>query len=48
MSATGDLAVSPFKFVVSEEVMRQLIANGQIATQYVDLEGKMNILEEYI
>ena len=25
------------KFVASEEVMRQLIANGQIATQYVDL-----------
>ena len=26
------------KFVASEEVMRQLIANGQIATQYVDLD----------
>lgn len=27
------------KFVASEEVMKDLIQNGQIATQYVDLEG---------
>ena len=27
------------KFVASEEVMRQLIENGQVATQYVDLQG---------
>ncbi|MGL5715071.1 MAG: phosphoribosylformylglycinamidine synthase [Paraclostridium sp.] len=27
------------KFVASEEMMKQLIANGQIATQYVDLDG---------
>ncbi len=27
------------KFVASEEVMRELIANGQIATQYVDFNG---------
>ena len=27
------------KFLASEELIRQLAANGQIATQYVDLEG---------
>jgi len=27
------------RFYASEEVARQLIANGQVATQYVDLEG---------
>ncbi|MGL6105851.1 phosphoribosylformylglycinamidine synthase, partial [Romboutsia sp.] len=27
------------KFVASEEVMRELIANGQVATQYVDFNG---------
>ena len=28
------------RFVVSDEMLRKLIANGQIATQYVDLNGK--------
>lgn len=28
------------KFVASDEVMRSLIENGQIATQYVDFDGK--------
>ena len=28
------------KFLASEELVKQLAANGQIATQYVDLEGK--------
>lgn len=28
------------KFVASDEVMKQLIANGQIATQYVDFNGE--------
>ena len=28
------------KFLASEELIRQLAANGQIATQYVDLEDK--------
>ncbi|MGL5507867.1 MAG: phosphoribosylformylglycinamidine synthase, partial [Paraclostridium sp.] len=27
------------KFVASEDMMKQLIANGQIATQYVDVDG---------
>lgn len=27
------------RFVASEEVLKELIANGQVATQYVDLEG---------
>jgi phosphoribosylformylglycinamidine synthase len=27
------------RFVANDEVMKQLIANGQIATQYVDFEG---------
>jgi len=28
------------RFLASEELIRQLAANGQIATQYVDLDGK--------
>jgi phosphoribosylformylglycinamidine synthase len=28
------------KFLASEELIRQLAANGQIATQYVDLKGE--------
>ena len=28
------------RFLASEELVRQLAANGQIATQYVDLDGK--------
>lgn len=41
----GDEFVIPIshgegKFVTSDEVMKELIKNGQIATQYVDLEGK--------
>ncbi len=28
------------RFVISDELLSQLLANGQIATQYVDLEGK--------
>ena len=40
----GDEFVIPIshgegKFVASDEVMKELIKNGQIATQYVDLEG---------
>ena len=27
------------RFVASEEVINELIANGQVATQYVDLQG---------
>ena len=29
------------RFLASEELIRQLAANGQIATQYVDLDGKV-------
>ncbi len=29
------------RFIASEELIRQLAANGQIITQYVDLEGKV-------
>ncbi len=40
----GDIYTVPIshgegKFLASEELVRQLAANGQIATQYVDLEG---------
>ncbi len=40
----GDIVNVPIshgegKFLASEELIRQLAANGQIATQYVDLEG---------
>lgn len=43
--SVGDEFIIPIshgegKFVASEEVMKELIKNGQIATQYVDLEGK--------
>ena len=31
------------KFVASEETMKELIKNGQIATEYVDLEGKASM-----
>ncbi len=42
---TGDIVSVPIshgegKFIASEELIRKLAANGQIATQYVDLEGK--------
>ena len=47
----GDVFTCPIshgegRFVASEEMIAQLAANGQIATQYVDLEGKpsMDIL----
>lgn len=31
------------KFVATEEVMKELIKNGQVATQYVDLEGNASM-----
>ncbi|MBO5564757.1 MAG: phosphoribosylformylglycinamidine synthase [Lachnospiraceae bacterium] len=41
----GDIVSAPIshgegRFVASEELIRELAAKGQIATQYVDLEGK--------
>lgn len=35
------------KFVVSEEVAKQLFENGQVATQYVDLEGNPTMNGQY-
>jgi phosphoribosylformylglycinamidine synthase len=40
----GDIVNVPIshgegRFLASEELIRQLAANGQIATQYVDLDG---------
>ncbi|MGL5315079.1 MAG: phosphoribosylformylglycinamidine synthase subunit PurQ, partial [Peptostreptococcaceae bacterium] len=35
------------KFVASEDVMKQLIANGQIATQYVDFSGNATLDIEF-
>lgn len=35
------------KFVANEETMKELIKNGQIATQYVDLEGNASMDIEY-
>ena len=35
------------KFVVSEEVAKELFANGQVATQYVDLDGNPTMNGEY-
>ena len=31
------------RFLAGEELVRQLAANGQIATQYVDLEGNATV-----
>lgn len=31
------------RFIANEELLRQLITNDQIATQYVDLEGKVSL-----
>ena len=35
------------KFVANEEVFKQLLENGQIATQYVDLNGEATYDIEY-
>ncbi len=35
------------KFVASEEVMKELIKNGQVATQYVDMDGNASYDIEY-
>ncbi len=35
------------RFVASEEVIRGLIENGQVATQYVDLDGKPSMELDY-
>ncbi|MBQ9188891.1 MAG: phosphoribosylformylglycinamidine synthase [Clostridia bacterium] len=35
------------RFVASEEMLQQLAANGQIATQYVDLDGKATMDVHY-
>jgi phosphoribosylformylglycinamidine synthase len=44
----GDIHTVPIshgegRFVASEEVLEELIKNGQIATQYVDNEGKVSL-----
>ena len=35
------------RFLAGEELIRALAANGQIATQYVDLEGRPTMETEY-
>ncbi len=35
------------KFVANEETMQELIKNGQIATQYIDLDGNASMDIEY-
>ena len=35
------------RFVASEEVLKQLFANGQVATQYCDLDGTVTMDEEW-
>ena len=35
------------RFVASEEVLKQLFANGQVATQYCDLDGTVRMDEEW-
>lgn len=35
------------RFVASEEVLNELFANGQVATQYCDLEGNITMNEEW-
>ena len=48
----GDIVSAPIshgegRFVASEELIRELAAKGQIATQYVDLEGKATYDSQY-
>ena len=35
------------RFVASDEVLKELFANGQVATQYCDLDGKITMDEEW-
>ncbi len=35
------------RFVASDEVLKELFANGQVATQYCDLDGNVTMNEEY-
>ena len=35
------------RFVASDEVIRKLIENGQVATQYADMDGNISMDEEY-
>ena len=35
------------RFVASEEVLNELFANGQVATQYCDLDGNITMNEEW-
>lgn len=35
------------RFVASEEVLKELFANGQVATQYCDLDGNITMNEEW-
>ena len=35
------------RFVAPDQVIRQLFANGQVATQYCDLEGRTSMDEEW-
>lgn len=48
----GDIHTIPVshgegRFIATDEVIRQLIENGQIATQYVDLDGKPSMETAY-
>ena len=35
------------RFVASQECIDKLFANGQVATQYVDMDGNPTMVEEY-
>ncbi|WP_238881389.1 phosphoribosylformylglycinamidine synthase [Clostridium sp. YIM B02551] len=48
----GDIHTVPIshgegRFVASEEVLQEMIKNGQIATQYVDLDGQVSLNMPY-
>jgi phosphoribosylformylglycinamidine synthase len=48
----GDIHTVPVshgegRFIASEEIIKRLVENGQIATQYVDLSGKPNMETAY-
>ncbi|HYE67741.1 MAG TPA: phosphoribosylformylglycinamidine synthase subunit PurQ, partial [Anaerovoracaceae bacterium] len=48
----GDIHTIPVshgegRFIATDEIIRQLIGNGQIATQYVDLDGKPSMETAY-
>ena len=48
----GDVYVSPAshgegRFIASDDIIKQLCENGQVATQYSDMDGNVNMASDY-